>query len=241
MTGYSRDEFGPAWTDTDRNGCDTRNDILRRDLTRLTLKSDTRGCKVLRGVLQDPYTGRRIVFVEGGASEVDIDHVVALDNAWVTGAARWPYAKQIALANDPLNLLAVDSSANRQKGDGDAATWLPSNKRFRCAYVARQVSVKKKYGLYVTRPEKDAMERVLSQCPRQPLLTGGNPTLSTVLPARPGDSKPISTPKPGSHTDPRFETCAAALAHGYGPYYRGRDPEYAWYEDRDHDGVVCES
>ncbi len=171
MTGYTREVFGPAWADTDRNGCDTRDDILRRDLTRVSIMPGTYGCKVVRGVLRDPYTGRRIVFVIGGVSEVDIDHVVALANAWVSGAARWPYAKQIAFANDPLNLLAVDSAANRQKGAGDAATWLPPSKAYRCAYVARQVSVKSKYRLSVTPAEEAAIARVLSRCPQQRLLT----------------------------------------------------------------------
>ena len=117
------------------------------------------------GRLDDPYTATTITFVRGGASEVDIDHVVALGDAWQKGAQRWPQRERVAFANDPLNLLAVDASANRQKGDGDAATWLPANKAFRCAYVARQVAVKLKYALAVTAAERDAMRRVLGRCP----------------------------------------------------------------------------
>jgi hypothetical protein len=120
---------------------------------------------VLSGRLADPYTSAMIAFVRGGASEVDIDHVVALGDAWQKGAQRWPRRERVAFANDPLNLLAVDASANRQKGDGDAATWLPANKAFRCAYVARQVSVKLKYALAVTAAEREAMRRVLGRCP----------------------------------------------------------------------------
>ena len=120
---------------------------------------------VLSGRLADPYTSTTIAFARGGASEVDIDHVVALGDAWQKGAWRWPYGERVAFANDPLNLLAVDASANRQKGDGDTATWLPANKSFRCAYVARQVSVKLKYALSVTAAERDAMRRVLGQVP----------------------------------------------------------------------------
>ncbi len=122
---------------------------------------------VLSGRLADPYTSTTIMFARGGASEVDIDHVVALGDAWQKGAWRWPHGERVAFANDPLNLLAVDASANRQKGDGDTATWLPANKSFRCAYVARQVSVKLKYALSVTAAERDAMRRVLARCPTQ--------------------------------------------------------------------------
>jgi len=105
-TGYTRDQFGQSWFDTDRNGCDTRNDILRRDLTSRQMKN---ACKVMAGTLTpDPYTGTSIRFIYGGASEVDIDHVVALSDAWQKGAARWPAGKRLAFANDPLNLLAVD-------------------------------------------------------------------------------------------------------------------------------------
>jgi hypothetical protein len=130
-TGYTRAQFGQSWYDTDRNGCDTRNDILRRDLGSRQMKN---ACKVLAGTLApDPYTGTSIRFVYGGASEVDIDHVVALSDAWQKGAARWVAGKRLALANDPLNLLAVDSSTNRSKGDGDAATWLPPNKSYRAS------------------------------------------------------------------------------------------------------------
>ena len=161
-TGYSRDAFGQAWFDTNRNGCDTRNDILRRDLVNKDMKN---WCKVLAGTRNpDPYTGRTIRFVIGGASEIDIDHVVALSDAWQKGAATWPAGKRLAFANDPLALLAVDAGANRSKGDGDAATWLPPNKAYRCTYVARQVAVKLKYGVWVTSAERDAMVRVLSTC-----------------------------------------------------------------------------
>ena len=164
-TGYRRDQFGDGWASVD--GCDTRDRILARDLRAKRFRSATRGCVVLSGRLADPYTSTTITFARGGASEVDIDHVVALGDAWQKGAWRWPHRERVAFANDPLNLLAVDASANRQKGDGDTATWLPANKSFRCAYVARQVSVKLKYALSVTAAERDAMRRVLAGCPTQ--------------------------------------------------------------------------
>jgi hypothetical protein len=168
-TGYSRDEFGPAWTDTDHNGCDQRNDVLRRDLTAETFKPKTHGCIVITGTLADPYTGKTIAFRKQTASEVQIDHLVALQNAWVTGAAKWTPAKRMALATDPLNLLAVDGPTNASKGAGDAATWLPPRKVFRCAYVARQVAVKAKYGAWMTAAEHKATEKVLAGCPDQKL------------------------------------------------------------------------
>lgn len=177
-TGYSRDQFGQAWADVDRNGCDTRNDILRRDLVNKSYKAGTGDCKVLSGDLPDPYTGRNIHFKRGpNSSAVQIDHVVALSNAWQTGAQKIGSDQRLAFANDPLNLLAVDGPTNEAKGDGDAATWLPPNKRFRCSYVARQVAVKKKYHLWVTSAEHDAIAGILSSCPGQKLPT------SSVIPA----------------------------------------------------------
>ena len=167
MTGYTRRMFGDGWVDTDHNGCDTRNDILARDLTGAAFRPGTHRCIVVSGTLVDPYTRTTIHFVRGlrTSTQVQIDHVVALGDAWQTGAQRWPTARRVAFANDPLNLLAVGGRVNQQKGDGDAATWLPPNKAFRCDYIARQVAVKRKYGLWVTAAEKAAMLRVLTACP----------------------------------------------------------------------------
>jgi len=175
-TGYDRDLFGSAWTDDvnvqgGRNGCDTRNDVLRRDLTNKVLKADTNGCLVLSGLLKDPYSGNEISFVRGTTTStaVQIDHIVALSNAWQTGAQQLTFAKRKDFANDPLNLWAVDGPLNMQKSDGDAATWLPPNKAIRCLYVARQVAVKHTYNLWVTAPEKTAITGILNSCPGQPL------------------------------------------------------------------------
>lgn len=175
-TGYEREQFGQRWADTDRNGCDTRNDILGRDLTGEKFKPGTRDCLVLTGLLDDPYTGRAIPFTRQDASAVQIDHVVALSDAWQKGAQAWPPAQRLAFANDPLNLLAVDGPTNARKSDGDAATWLPPHKAFRCPMVARQVAVKAKYGLWVVPPERDAMARVLRQCPGEPVPSSDAPT-----------------------------------------------------------------
>jgi hypothetical protein len=165
-TGYNRAQFGQTWADVNRNGCDTRNDILQRDLTNLSYRSGTRDCVIESGKLIDPYSGITINFVKGVKSsmEVQIDHVVALSNAWQTGAFKFTLEKRTQFANDPDNLLAVQGRLNSQKGDGDAATWLPPLKSYRCTYVSKQISVKAKYGLWVTAPEKAAMKNILAKC-----------------------------------------------------------------------------
>ncbi len=165
-TGYSRAQFGDGWAE--KNGCDTRNIILHRDLKDAAVNDE---CKVVSGMLDDPYTGETINFKRGADTSgyVQIDHVVALSDAWQSGAQQLSAEKRERLANDPLELLAVDGPANQQKSDGDAATWLPPNKAFRCQYVARQIAVKKKYGLWVKPAEKEAMNNVLRACPGQPL------------------------------------------------------------------------
>jgi hypothetical protein len=172
-TGYTRAQFGPAWADVDRNGCDTRNDILKRDLTNEVFKEKTNGCTVLSGTLVDPFSGETINFVQGAnsSSDVQIDHSVALSNAWQTGAFKLTPDQRKAFANDPLNLMAVKGRLNSQKGDGDAATWLPPLKSFRCDYVSRQIAVKIKYKLWFTAPEKEAMIKILKTCPEKALPT----------------------------------------------------------------------
>jgi hypothetical protein len=169
QTGYERENFGDGWIDVDHNGCDTRNDVLARDLVDEILVD---GCRVGSGTLHDPYTDATIHFVRGEQTSafVQIDHLVSLSNAWQTGAQQLSEAERVAFANDPLNLLAVDGATNQAKGDGDAATWLPPLKSVRCQYVARQIAVKAEYGLWVTAAERDAMRRVLDSCPVQPAL-----------------------------------------------------------------------
>lgn len=171
-TGYTREKFGKSWVDTDHNGCGTRDDILKRDLTAETFRAEKGGdCVVTSGKLDDPYTGQQLTYTRG-KSTIDIDHAVALSDAWQKGAGQWTTDKRVQFANDPMNLIAADASANRSKGDGDTATWLPPNKGYRCAYVARQVAVKKKYGVWVTAAEKDAMRKQLNTCPNEKLPTG---------------------------------------------------------------------
>jgi len=163
-SGYDRGQFGDGWTE--KGECDTRDLILIRDMTEEVVDQK---CEVQSGVLDDPYTGRHINFIRGPktSDEVQIDHVVSLSNAWQTGAQRLTKQRRVELANDPLNLLAVDGPTNNKKGDGDAATWLPPQRDEWCDYVGRQVLVKDNYGLWITPPEEKAMRRILGGCTGQ--------------------------------------------------------------------------
>jgi hypothetical protein len=162
-SGYAREQFGDGWGDI--GYCDTRNYILKRDLKNIVLRSGE-NCIVQSGTLNDPYTGKTINFVRGVKTSlaVQIDHVVSLSNAWSTGAQKLSFSTRVKLANDPLELLAVDGPTNQSKSDSDAANWLP-RAAYRCAYVARQIAVKRKYKLWVTSAEKQAMAGVLATCP----------------------------------------------------------------------------
>ncbi|WP_245802239.1 HNH endonuclease family protein [Corynebacterium pacaense] len=171
-TGYERERFGQAWSDDvsveyGHNGCDTRNDILRRDLWPVTIREGTHDCLVESGTLHDPYSGESIDFLRGSrtSSRVQIDHLVALADAWQKGAQSWDEQKRRDFANDPANLLAVDGPLNQQKGAGDAATWLPPDRSFRCEYARRIISVKHSYGVWVTPAEHEALGRQLDTCP----------------------------------------------------------------------------
>ncbi|MGC5048344.1 GmrSD restriction endonuclease domain-containing protein [Micrococcus porci] len=260
-TGYSREQFGPAWADVDRNGCDTRNDVLRRDLADVVLKAGTDGCVVLSGTLHGPYTGDVIAFQRGPGTStaVQIDHVVSLSDAWQKGAQGLSADRRAAFGNDPLNLLAVQGSVNQSKSDGDAATWLPPLRSARCPMVARQIAVKARYGLWVTPAERDAMARVLRECPGQGLAAEGGPVdpspetavdpapqaPAPAVPAPTAPAPPAQAPAPApaapaGGADPSFSSCRKAKAAGYGPYVQGVDAEYAWYRDGDGDGVNCE-
>ncbi|GAB90124.1 hypothetical protein GORHZ_084_00520 [Gordonia rhizosphera NBRC 16068] len=244
-TGYSRDQFGQAWSDDvtvdgGHNGCDTRNDILRRDLTSIELKPGSNGCVVLSGTLQDPYTDTTIAFVRGEdtSAAVQIDHLVALSDAWQKGAQQLGVDERRNFANDPRNLQAVDGSVNQQKGDGDAATWLPPNRSYRCTYVSRQIGVKALYRLWVTPAEKDAMTRILTACGGVPVdsTTADQPT------STPEDTAPpaITTTEPDTGDGGvYYANCSAARAAGVAPLHVG-EPGYRPGLDGDNDGVACE-
>lgn len=165
-TGYERDLFGQRWADVDRNGCDTRNDILARDLTDVTFKAGTRDCVVLTGTLHDTYTGTTITFERGDKTSqlVQIDHVVPLSWAWRYGAGTWTPQQREQFANDPINLQAVDGSANASKSDSGPAGWLPPAEGYRCEYVARYVLVLTAYSLPVDDLDRRAISDTLNGC-----------------------------------------------------------------------------
>jgi hypothetical protein len=169
VTDFARWRFGEAWSDDvnvefGHNGCNTRDDILRRDLTDLVVRAGT--CYAQTGVLHDPYTGQIIVFTRGPATSdaVQIDHVVSLADAWYKGAREWDDQRRRDFANDPRNLLAVGGKANFDKAFRDATGWLPTNEGFRCEFVTRQIDVKAAYGLWLSANEKRAMRDVLARC-----------------------------------------------------------------------------
>lgn len=259
-TGYDRALFGQPWTDDvsvdgGHNGCDTRNDILRRDLTDVTYKTKTRDCVVASGTLRDVYTNKTIAFQRGAttSSAVQIDHVVALSDAWQKGAQQLSTEERTDLANDPRNLQAVDGPTNQRKSDSDAASWLPPNRSYRCTYVARQIDVKASYRLWVTAAEKSAMQQVLSGCGgdapstpsavpepttqpqrQEPVTATRAPIVQTPTPAPPAPPAP-----PAAGADVFYANCAAARAAGAAPILAGQ-PGYSRKLDRDGDGIACE-
>jgi hypothetical protein len=169
--GYDRARFGPAWSDDTNvsgghNGCDTRNDVLARDMILVLAPG---GCRVQSGTLDDPYTGRVIRWRRGQdtSTAVQIDHVVSLSDAWSTGAQRMTPEQRQQLANDPDNLSAVDGPTNQAKSDHPADEWLPPNKTIHCWYVAQQIKIKSRYNLWVTTDEKSVMRSVLNHCPQK--------------------------------------------------------------------------
>ncbi len=269
-TGYDREQFGQAWADVDRNGCDTRNDMLNRDLTDI-VHANSVPCKVQSGVLDDPYTATVIAFQRGQATStrVQIDHVVALSDAWQKGAQQLTLDQRIAFANDPLNLQSTDGPTNQQKGAGDAATWLPPNTSYRCEYVARQVSVKATYALWVTQAEHDAMVRILTDCngilaptnqvapsiaqPTEPVQAEAPAPIVPEPVAPPAPVAPAPAPAPVAPAPvapapvapapapaPYYANCDAVRAAGAAPIYAGT-PGFQPKFDRDNDGVGCDS
>ncbi|MCG2621071.1 DUF1524 domain-containing protein [Arthrobacter sp. I2-34] len=238
-TGYTREQFGNGWQDPDGNGCDARNDVLNRDLLKTGHKPGTHGCIVTTGTLKDPYTAATISFVRGNATStaVQIDHVVALSDAWQKGAQQLPAAKREALANDPLNLIAADGPTNGAKSDSDAASWLPPNKKFRCRYVARQTAVKAKYGLWMTKAERTAIAEVLSSCPAEPVPSAADAAKRTTAGSSSTPGTAAAEPAPSTVV---YQNCAAVKAAGAAPIRAG-DPGWDSKFDRDGDGVGCDA
>lgn len=165
-TPYDRAFFGQEWMDVDRNGCDTRNDILRRDLDDLVVKEGTQGCVAYSGSFVDPYTTETFYFERGSgnAGELHVDHIVALSDAWHKGAANWNDETRVKFANDPMNLVVTFGDVNLAKGADDAGDWLPPNKAAHCAFAVRVVWVKDRYNLAVAQDEATALGDVLGGC-----------------------------------------------------------------------------
>lgn len=240
-TGYDRDQFGSGWLDPDRNGCDGRNDILERDFADETFRPGTQECIVLTGTLADPFTATTIEFVRGNetSTEVQIDHVVALSDAWQKGAQQLVPNQREAFANDPLNLLAVDGPTNASKGDSDAATWLPPNEAFRCEYVALQTAVKAKYELWMTQAEHDAIAAILtSTCPEQPVPDDNGGVRVPVAALPPEEPEEVES-APGEGTGITYENCTAVRDADADPIKVG-DPGWDTKFDGDGDGIGCE-
>ena len=232
-TGYTRDQFGQPWSDDvdvegGHNGCDTRNDILRRDITAPQIKPGTQGCVVLSGTLADAYSDQVIAFVRGETTSeaVQIDHMVALSNAWQTGAQQLTTAQRQDFANDPLNLQAVSGPVNDAKGDGDAATWLPPNVDYRCEYVARQIQVKARYGLWVVPAEHDVMARVLAGCGAAPATTRAPAAASTGAGTTAAATPAAQAPTAATPRNAYYPNCAAP-ARPVRPRSTGGNPDIA--------------
>lgn len=174
--GYDRDcgqgsacVFGPAWTDDHpgpggHNGCDTRNDVLRRDLVDLEVRPGTNDCVVVAGTLADPYTGQRLTFTKAEAHAVQIDHIFPLAAAWDLGASTWSPERRVEFANDQDNLLAVDGPANASKGDQTPGEWLPIRRGGVCDYLARYLKVADEYDLPITVADVEAVQAAAPTC-----------------------------------------------------------------------------
>ncbi len=231
-SGYSRDLFR-HWSDLDGDGCDTREEVLIEE--RVT--GVVQGCRVINGSWFSSYDG----VTTKNPRNFDIDHFVPLKEAWESGAWRWNANTRERFANDlayPRSLIAVTASSNRSKSDRDPSDWLPT--RQKCEYARSWVAVKFRWRLSVDTREKNTLTQILRNCPGKistpPLASigiGSNSVKPTGVPSN------TNTPS-GGKQDPRFSTCGEAIAAGYGPYQRGKDPEYDWYIDRDRDGTVCE-
>ncbi|MCH9666772.1 MAG: HNH endonuclease family protein [Actinomycetia bacterium] len=170
---YRRDAFGKSWTDDTTapggyNGCDTRNDILDRDLYDKTYVSIKRCPNAVgTGTLLDPFTNKVVPFTRGNrvGAAVQIDHLVPLALAWDLGAWDWTEERRIRFANDPANLLAVDGPTNQDKGDQEPADWMPPNAAFHCQYAMQFIAVLRGYGLPVDARSAAVLRDAAQTCP----------------------------------------------------------------------------
>lgn len=235
-TTYDRDYFGAGWET--ENGCSTRQWVLIKEARR---GSDS-GCRVRHGFWISSYDGRRT----RDPSNFDIDHLVPLGEAWVSGASRWSAGTRQRYANDlgySGTLRAVSATSNRSKGDADPASWMPPRAIHRCKYIGTWIAVKYRWHLTIDPAERAVLARYVKQCGRKsdvPIPPRARVRISKRPIGGRRPSRPHSGGKHSSSRDRRYATCAEVKARGLGPYVKGRDREYDWYTDRDRDGRVCE-
>jgi len=225
--GYDRSKFN-HWIDANGDCQDTRDEVLQAE-SRVAAS----GCDIRSGKWFSYYD--RVTWTS--SSDVDIDHLVALKEAWDSGAKRWNADTRTRFANDLIDsrtLVAVTDNVNQSKSDRDPAEWLPQYGK--CRYVREWTAVKLRWSLKVDSAEKSRLAKVAAGCDNV-YLTVRKASIGTGSTS--GSTTGSNTGSTGT-ADPRYGTCTEAKSHGYGPYYEGSDPEYAWYEDRDDDGIVCE-
>lgn len=228
--GYDRGLFR-HWLDLDRDGCDTRAEVLMDE----AVAGTAAGCRVLGGRWVSGYDS----VSTSDPRTFDIDHLVPLKEAWESGAWRWTTRTRSAFANDlgyRYSLIAVTASSNRSKSDRDPAEWMPAQGR--CAYAKHWIGVKFRWRLAVDAIEKSRLAGILRGCP--PLMAVPALAPRAMSTNRPTEPQVEAVDRPPTGSDPQFDTCGQANAAGYGPYRRGTDPEYDWYIDRDQDGLACE-
>lgn len=170
FSGYSRAAFGPVWMDIDDNGCNQRDDVLLRDANLGSAHVQRqRACDhdVLAGRWVDPYSGAQLVFTDlkdpRQAQAIQIDHVVPLAEAWVSGASSWSDRRRLRFANDLDGLVASSGPVNASKGAFDPAAWRPKED-FQCSYASRWIQVKHRWGLAVDESESRALVEMLGTC-----------------------------------------------------------------------------
>ncbi|MDQ1531718.1 MAG: hypothetical protein QOE37_1823 [Microbacteriaceae bacterium] len=238
---YARSKFR-LWVDANRDGENTRAEVLKAESTKRVTENSHH--TVVTGRWVSPYDG----VVVTTASKLDIDHLVPLEEAWTSGASAWTTTRRTAYANDTAfsgSLIAVTAHANRSKGDREPGQWLPSRAADDCKYVKQYIAVKYRWALAVNPGEKAALAAELtSYCGTNLSLTAVRRVTATQVRGLAGVRAAAATAGStggSSATDPDYGTCANAKAHGAStPYREGVDPEYAYYRDADHDGLVCE-
>jgi hypothetical protein len=234
-TTYSRSSF-KHWIDADKDSCNTRLEVLISESTKKVNIGSK--CKLSGGAWTSKYDNLKTT----DPSKFDVDHFVPLNEAWQSGAHKWNASTRTSFANDLSfggSLIAVSASSNRSKSDRDPNNWMPPNSKYHCTYVANWIAVKYRWSLSVDSAEKTFLASQLKKCgsaAKSPV-----PSKAKIVLGSTSGSSPSTPPTSGGGgLDPRFTTCTAAKAAGYGPYYKSKDPEYYWYVDRDKDGIACE-